>query len=178
MTGSDEHREQVLRAAFELREHLLAYARSLLGNYAAAEDAVQEAFLVVVKKHENFQEGTSLLAWCRAIVRIEVLKAKDRYHRDRSLIERVLDDSVDAAFEEFQKSRSQMDADRRRDALADCVEMLSEQAQGVLQARMADELGYPQIGERLSMSIEAVRKSLFRSKKQVRECVESKLRPI
>lgn len=178
MTGSDEHREHVLRAAFELREELLAYARSLLGNYAAAEDAVQEAFLVVVKKHENFQDGTSLLAWCRAIVRIEVLKAKDRYHRDRSLIERVLDDSVDAAFEEFQTSRLQMEADRRRDALVDCVEMLSEQAQGVLKARMADELGYPQIGERLSMSIEAVRKSLFRAKKQVRECVESKLRPV
>ena len=70
-----------------------------MGNYAAAEDAVQEAFLVVVKKHENFQEGALLLAWCRAIVRIEVLKAKDRYHRDRSLIERVLDDSVDAAFQ-------------------------------------------------------------------------------
>ncbi len=80
------HRERVLRAAFDLRPELLAYARSLLGNDVAAEDAVQEAFLVVVRKHESFQEGTSLLAWCRSIVRIEVLRAKDRYHRERSLV--------------------------------------------------------------------------------------------
>ena len=37
----------------------MAYARSLLGNYAAAEDVVQEAMLVVVKKFELFQEERS-----------------------------------------------------------------------------------------------------------------------
>ena len=39
-----------------------------------------------------------------------------------------------------------------------------------------DDLGYPQIGERVGMSLEAVRKSLFRVKKQVRACVESGMR--
>lgn len=178
MTDSNEHRERVVRAAMDLRKDLLAYARSLLGNYAAAEDVVQEAFLIVVKKHGDFQDGTSLLAWCRAIVRIEVLRAKERYHRDRSLIERVLDASIDAAFEEFQKTRLQAESDCRSDALVVCLEKLSGRAQRVLRARMADELGYPQIGERLGMSIEAVRKALFRAKKQVRECVESKLRVV
>lgn len=178
MGNPDDHREEVLRAAFELRTELLAYARSLLGNYAVAEDVVQEAFLVVVKKHDKFQDGTSLLAWCRAIVRIEVLKAQDRFHRDRSLIERVLDDSIDAAFAEFQQSRSQLEADQRKDALVGCVKKLSERAQSVLSARMADELGYPQISERLGMSIEAVRKSLFRAKKLVRECVETQMNAV
>ncbi len=176
MVDPEEHRERVLRAAFDLRADLLAYARSLLGNYAAAEDVVQEAFLVVVKKHANFDEGTSLLAWCRSIVRIEVLRAKDRYHRERSLVERVLDDAIDATFDEFQVSRSRDESDQRRDALEHCVERLSERGKRVLQARVADDLGYPQIGERLGMSVEAVRKALFRAKKQVRDCVESKLR--
>lgn len=178
MTNSDDHREKVLRAAFDLRVELLAYARSLLGNYSAAEDVIQEAFLVVVKKHESFQDGTSLLAWCRAIVRIEVLKAKERFNRDRSLIERVLDDSIDAAFAEFQETRLQADVDRRKDALAGCVSKLSDRAQRVLHARMADELGYPLIGQRVGMSVEAVRKALFRAKKQVRECVETQMRAV
>ena len=49
MDDSDQKRDRVLKAALDYRVELLAYARSLLGNYAAAEDAVQDAMLVVVK---------------------------------------------------------------------------------------------------------------------------------
>lgn len=175
MTDSDERRERILRAAFDCREDLIAYAWSLIGNYSAAEDAVQEGMLVVVKKYEQFEEGTSMLAWCRSIVRIETLRAKQRYRRERTLAERVLDDAIDAAFDEFQVSRVREDRDIRRDALGHCFEQLSERGRIVLRARFVDDLGYPQIGQRLEMTIEAVRKALFRSKKQLRECVESKV---
>ena len=174
--ADEERRDRVLRSAFECREELVAYARALLGNYAAAEDAVQEAMLVVVAKHEHFEEGSSVLAWCRSIVRIEVLRAKQRHQRERTLAQKVLDDAVDAAFEEFQSSRTSHERELRRDALAMCVAQISDRSKSVLEARFIDELGYPQIGERLSMSIEAVRKALFRVKKQVRTCVETRLR--
>ena len=154
----------------------MAYARSLLGNYAAAEDVVQEAMLVVVKKFELFQEGTSMLAWCRSIVRIEVLRAKQRHRRERSLIERLLDDAIDAAFDEFQTARRRDDVESWREALDRCFERVPERGRGVLKARFVDELSYQQIGERVGMTIEAVRKALFRLKKQVRSCVETSLR--
>lgn len=176
MANPDEHRERILRAAFDCRVELLAYARSMLGNYSAAEDVVQEAFLVVTRKYEQFQEGTSMLAWCRSIVRIEVMRARQRYHRDHSLVERILDDAIDASFHEFQESSTCDETDVRKGTMEQCVEQLSDRASGVLKARLADNLSYPQIGEKLGMSIEAVRKALFRAKKQVRDCVESKLR--
>ncbi len=175
MTESDEQRERILRAAFDCRMELIAYACSLLGNYAAAEEAVQEALLVVVKKHDQFEEGTSLLAWCRSIVRIEVLRAKQRYQRERSLVQRLLDDAIDAAFEEFQEARSREEANVRRDVVGSCLQRLPQRGQQVLKSRFVDQLAYQQIGERLQMSVEAVRKALFRCKRQVRECVESKL---
>ena len=118
------------------------------GNYSAAEDAVQEAMLVVVAKFEQFEEGTSVLAWCRSIVRIEVLRAKQRHQRERTLAKKILDDSVDAAFEEFQSSRASHERELRRDALAQCVEQISDRSKRVLESRFIDELGYPQIGER------------------------------
>ena len=155
---------------------LIAYARSLLGNYAAAEDAVQEAMLVVVKKFDQFQEGTSMLAWCRSIVRIEVLRAKQRKQRERSLAGRLLDDAIDAAFDEFQTTRRREDAESWREALERCFERVPERGQGVLRARFVDEQSYQQISERVGMTIEAVRKALFRLKKQVRSCVETSLR--
>ncbi|MCH8148761.1 MAG: sigma-70 family RNA polymerase sigma factor [Planctomycetes bacterium] len=166
----------MLKAALQYRSELIAYARSLLGDYAAAEDAVQEAMLVVVKKFDQFQEGTSMPAWCRSIVRLEVLRMKQKRQRERTLAERLLDDAIDAAFDEFQTARRRDDEEPWREALDHCLRGVPEQGQGVLKARFVDELSYQQIGERVGMTIEAVRKALFRLKKQVRYCVETSLR--
>ena len=175
MSTSDDNRDRVLKKALEHRAELTAYARSLLSNYTAAEDAVQEAMLVVVKKFEQFQEGTSMLAWCRSIVRIEVLRMKQRRQREQTLAERLLDDAIDAAFDEFQTAQRRDDAESWREALEGCLQRVSERGRRVLTARFADELSYQQIGDRLGMTLEAVRKALFRLKKQVRSCVETRL---
>ncbi len=176
MDSSDDKRDRVMKAALDCRTELIAYARSRLGNYAAADDVLQEALLVVFKKFDQFQEGTSMLAWCRSIVRIEVLRAKQRHQRERTLAERLLDDAIDAAFDEFHTARRHDDVESWRDALRGCLERVPQHGQSVLRARFADELSYQQIGERLGMTIEAVRKALFRLKRQVRSCVETSLR--
>ena len=176
MDELEAQRDRLLKQAFEYRLELVAYARSLLGSYPAAEDAVQEAMLVVVKKLEQFEEGTSMLAWCRAIVRLEVLRARQKQQREQSLARRLLDDAVDAAFDEFQTAQQSDDADTWREALERCLQRVPDRGRRVLNARFVDELGYQQIGERVSMSLEAVRKALFRLKKQVRSCVETSLR--
>lgn len=176
MTDYDAKRDRVLKAAFECRAELTAYARSLLGNYSAAEDAVQDAMLVVVKKFDQFEEGSSILAWCRSIVRLEVLQANQRRQRERTLVDRLLDDAVHAAFEEHQSIQKQADAESWHDVLKQCLERLPERGRRVLKARFEDNLGYQQIGDHVGMSLEGVRKSLFRLKKQVRSCMELNLR--
>lgn len=176
MDKPDEKTDRLLRQAFACRLQLIAYARSLLGNYSTAEDAVQEAMLVVVRKIDQFQEGTSMLAWCRAIVRLEVLKALQKTQRERTIASRLLDDAVDAAFEEFHDVYSDAQSDSWREALERCQQQLPDQARRVISARFVDELGYQQIADRIGISLEAVRKTLFRMKKQLRSCVESRLR--
>lgn len=176
MGDSDKKRDRILKVALEYRVELLAYARSLLGNYAAAEDAVQDAMLVVVKKFDQFQEGTSVLAWCRAIVRLEVLRIRQRHRRETSLSERLLDDAIDAAFAEFQTTQRGEAVQDWHEALERCLRSVPDRGRKVLQARFADELSYEQIGQQVGMRLEAVRKALFRLKKQVRSCVEISLR--
>ncbi|MDG1896313.1 MAG: sigma-70 family RNA polymerase sigma factor [Fuerstiella sp.] len=176
MNDNDAKRDRLLKEAFRYHVELLTYARSLLGSYAAAEDVVQEAMLVVVRKLDQFQEGTSMLAWCRSIVRLEVLRLKQKLHRERSLTERPLDDAVDASFDEFQSETSIDEGASFREALESCLQRVSERGQNVLKARFVDELSYEQISHRIGMTLEAVRKMLFRVKKQVRSCVETSLR--
>ena len=160
----------------DCRLELMSYARSLLGSYSAADDVVQEALLVVFKKYDQFREGTSMLAWCRSIVRIEVLRARQRQQRDRTLADCLLNDAISEAFDEFQLERRKDQAESWRDALRGCFENVPQRGQKVLTARFTDDLSYQQIGDSLGMSIEAVRKALFRLKKQIRSCVETRLR--
>ena len=176
MGDHESKKNRVVHAAFGCRTELLIYARSLLGNFAAAEDAVQEAMIVVMNKYDQFQEGTSILAWCRSIVRLEVLRAKRRYQQDMSLAQRLLDDAVDAAFDEFQINRKHDESTSRRDAIRHCLKKITDRGRAVLKSRFTDELGYKQIGDQLGMTVEAVRKALFRTKKQLHSCVESRLR--
>lgn len=176
MDDSETQRDRVLREALGCHVELLAYARSLLGNYCQAEDAVQEAMLVVMKKFSQFREGTSMLAWCRSIVRLEVLRVIQKRQRERSLTERLLDDAVHAAFEEFQTARQCEDAESWHTALKHCIERVPERGRRVLTARLVDELSYKQVAQRVGMTLEAVRKALFRLKKHLRSCVETRLR--
>ncbi len=176
MDDSGAQRDRTLKEALGCRVDLLAYARSLLGNYGEAEDAVQEAMLVVMKKFSQFREGTSMLAWCRSIVRLEVLRMLQKRQRERSLTERLLDDAVHAAFDEFQTVRLREDAESWHTALEHCIERVPDRGRRVLTARLVDELSYKQVGQRVGMTIEAVRKALFRLKKRLRSCVETRLR--
>jgi RNA polymerase sigma-70 factor (ECF subfamily) len=175
MDEAEARRERVLKEALACRIQLLAYARSLLGDYAAAEDAVQDAMLIVVRKFDQFQEGTSMLAWCRAIVRLEVLKAIQKRQRERTLADRLLEDAVDAAFEEFQEAQRREREEPQRRALELCLEGVTERGRSILRSRFVDGLSYRQIGDRVGMKLEAVRKALFRVKKRVRDCLEARL---
>ena len=80
---------------------------------------------------------------------------------------------MDAAFERHQHGGTDS---QRPDVLPDCLKRLSQEASCVLSARFADDLSYDAIGQRLDMSTEAVWKTLFRTKKQLRDCVNTRLR--
>lgn len=52
-----------------LLPNLHAFARSLSGNSAAADDLVQEAVLKAWENQDQFQEGTNIRAWLFTILR-------------------------------------------------------------------------------------------------------------
>jgi RNA polymerase sigma-70 factor, ECF subfamily len=166
--------DRILREAFRQRMALLAYAQAMLRDPGAAEDVVQEAYLVAVKKAEQFEEGTSVLSWCKAIVRLEILKHRSRRHAESKVVQQLLDDAIDTAFEKFQQADT-ADADEQRHRLKDCLQLLTSRSQQVVAARFRDNLSYQDVADKFEMHIEAVRKLLYRAKQQLRKCME--LRP-
>ncbi|MCM8535952.1 MAG: sigma-70 family RNA polymerase sigma factor [Lentisphaeraceae bacterium] len=165
---STDNRDDVLREAFACQPKLLAYAYSMLKNHATAEDVVQNAYVVIVKKYEQFQAGTSMIAWCRAIVRLQVLSYIKKQKKEVSLEDQILYDAVDAAFEEFQTGTITV----RHEYLRECIAKLPEKGRKTITLRYMEKLGYEDISSSLGMKLEAVRKSLFRVKQKLRACID------
>ena len=73
--------EVLLRAAFKYQDALVSQAFALLQDWSLAQDAVQETFIVLQKKHAEFRPGSSVFAWARQMVRYEalnILRARGR----------------------------------------------------------------------------------------------------
>ena len=162
-----DSRDRVLKEALTCQSALVAYAHALLADYAAAEDVVQNAFLVVARKHEDFAEGSSMLAWCRGIVRLEIMSHRRKRRREPAMEDRILNDAMEAAFEVHQSNES----GPRADHLRGCLEKLNGRARDLVRLRYEENTNYEQIGVALKMGLEAVRKGLLRTKQQLRQCV-------
>ena len=167
-----DSRDRVLKAALTCQSALVAYAHALLADYAAAEDVVQNAFLVVARKHDDFAEGTSMLAWCRGIVRLEILSHLRKRRREPTVEDRILNDAMEATFEAHQSDESVP----RADQLRGCLAKLNGRARDLIRLRYEENARYEQIAAALKMDLEAVRKGLLRTKQQLRECVTIRMK--
>ena len=122
---SIEKRNSVVKQALELRPMLVAYAYGLLRDYARAEDAVHEAYLVVMDKFDDFEEGTSMIAWCRTIVRFKISESIRKESRLVPLEERILNDAVENAFQTVQRDSDTHRYTGLNEALDHCVVVLT-----------------------------------------------------
>jgi RNA polymerase sigma-70 factor (ECF subfamily) len=167
---SMEHRNRVVKQALELRPMLVAYAYGLLRDHARAEDVVHEAYLVVMDKYHQFEEGTSMVAWCRTIVRFKVAEIVRKERRLVPLEQRILDDAVDSAFQLSQQDDQIRHFNELAEALAYCVERLKEDHRRLLSATYHEQLTYEELAARFHLQVETVRKRLFRIRASLRKC--------
>ena len=169
-------REQGLaRAAFEVlvREHhrsLLAFAKSLIRDGAAAEDIVQEAFMVGWRKMDRFDPSQDFGAWMRGIVRFEYL------HWIRKHREVPIDDEI---IERIENPHAQLqdrsgEHEDLMDAVRQCVTSLPDQLRETVMAVYQAGMSCPELAKRDQASESAVRKRLQRGRDFVAECLQKK----
>lgn len=164
--SNNKKREQGLaRAAFEilLREHhrsLLAFAKSLIRDTAAAEDIVQEAFMVGWRKMDRFDPTQDFGAWMRGIVRYEYLHWI-RKRKEVPIDDEILD-RIDHLHAELQDRSS--DHEDLMDAVRQCVTSLPEQLRETVVAVYQAGLSCPELATRDQASESAIRKRLQRGR--------------
>lgn len=149
---------------------LKGFILGLLPDVNRAEDVLQEVFLTLTQKADEFQPGTDFVAWARAIARIKVLQ---RFDQDRKAPRPLCAEAIEAlvaAAPEMDDSRSS-----RRQAVGKCLEEVAPTARRIIDLRYDEGLSPPEIARKLSWNVDAVHVGLAKVRKFLRECSQRRL---
>jgi RNA polymerase sigma-70 factor, ECF subfamily len=166
-------RDEVVKGALQHREALLSYAFALLRDWVRAEDAVQDAFIVVMNKWAEFTPGTSLFLWVRRIVHFKTLEAARKKRMspvEEELLARVAASMQRGLDEEIARLQR-----LKRQALQRCMSLLDPKSAGLLTGFYTESLSCENLAQLQRRSVNAVRLALSRLRKQLQDCVARRL---
>lgn len=161
--------QEVLQHFVHHQPRIKGFILALLPDFAAAEDVLQETFLVAQRKANEFRPGTHFLAWVFQIARFQVMKAQQTHHRNAERFsETVLESLAECA------PMKPWD-EHRLSLLAGCMEKLAPQSRRILDLFYQDEHRPQEIANRIGWAASAVSVALSRSRRALRECIEQQL---
>jgi RNA polymerase sigma-70 factor (ECF subfamily) len=152
---------------------LLRIAQTLTHNREEAEDAVQEAFLKVYERLDQFQENAKFSTW---LIRIAVNEALMKLRKKRTAREVSLDGDFQSdrdipptdAADWSPNPQEQYSAMEFREILIKCLLRLRPTLRIVFVLRDMEELSINETREALGLSAVAVKARLFRARLQLR----------
>ncbi len=168
MPGPD-HTTEVQQLFVQHIAALKHFVLSLLPNPSEAEDVVQEVFLTVTAKANDFQPGTNFKAWAFTIARFKVLEQLRREKRSRN---RLSDTVIEQLAAEAEDPDPGHEAAMRR-ALARCLQKLAPKSRKMIELQYEEELKPAAIANELGWDTNAVYVALSRARASLRQCLEN-----
>ena len=168
------------RDLFEIltREHIdsvRAFLLASLRDTVAAEDVLQETFLVAWRILDRYDRKLPFGPWVRGIAAKLVLNWRRKLGRSRV---HFCDDEVlgriDQGFREFALLKGDT-FDEKLDALRDCLQHLTGPQRESIRLHYEHGMHCKEIADRLGIGFEAVKKHLQRGRAQLQRCLQSKL---
>ena len=162
---------------------LYRMARSILRNDAAAEDALQSAYLNAFRSLGDFRGQSSLGTWLTRIVMNEALAlARSRKPPlqsdggDRALIGgRVIPFPAATASIDPERAMAQSQIQA---AVEHAIDEMPEDFRTVLVARVLEEMSVEETAELLGLKAETVKTRLHRARRLLRRAVEKQIGPV
>lgn len=143
---------------------------ALMPDFSRIDDVVQETFLTVTAKADDFVEGTNFLSWAFSIARFKVMEAGRRPGSREVLLDTEVIEALCAT------EMEELQSDERLRALEECKDGLAPQATRVIDLRYEHSHRPPEIAEKMGWTVNAVNVALSRARKALRECVDRKLK--
>ena len=149
---------------------ILAYIYRLVHNRHDADDLFQRTSVVLWSKFDSFQPGSNFLAWAKRIAYLQICNflrtsGRDRLRFSDEVVAKVADEPT-LPIEESQ---------RKLDALARCMKELGRGDRDLVQQAYGGEQTMKELAGTLGLAIQTIYNRLGRIRRQLFDCVASKL---
>ncbi|MFG0286876.1 MAG: sigma-70 family RNA polymerase sigma factor [Rhodopirellula sp. JB044] len=169
---NQDHPEHVARLLIKHRSSLLAFIVAVMRDFDAAEDVLQDVSVAIWESADSFEPGTNFGSWSRSIARRRIAAYwRIRSRNAQSLGEEQLEQLVDG----FEQLQSANEPEVRKKALTECLANLNPFLSRLISLRYSRQLNLAQVAEAVGRQPETVRKTLYRGRAALRECIERKL---
>jgi RNA polymerase sigma-70 factor (ECF subfamily) len=149
---------------------LYAYIFAIVQNWTDADDLYQATCLVLWRKFDSFQPGTSFFSWARQTAKIEVrvfLRRKQLpYDANEELVDALAEPTTNCPGDDAELYLASMERCRKKLSAAD---------EDLLQLRYVEALGIREIAERQERFQSNVCRSLNRIRRWLLECIQKEL---
>jgi RNA polymerase sigma-70 factor (ECF subfamily) len=149
---------------------LYGYIFAVVRNWEDADDLYQAVCLILWRKFESFQPGTSFFAWARQTARIEVSKHLREKKLPRPFSEQLVEDLAESV-----AASQDADAEPYLTALRHCKTKLPRNDEELLELHYGHELGSRQIADQLKRSQASICRSLNRIRCWLLNCVQMEI---
>ena len=152
------------------QRRLYLFILSQVSTTQDAEDILQEANVIVWSKCHQFDVTTNFFAWAAQIATYEVLKFRQRRHRDKL---RFSDEFVEAVSRDVLERSEELE--RRRTALELCLQKLKSDDRALIHRRYQPGERGKHVAADLGRPANSVYQSLGRIRKTLLECIQRRL---
>jgi len=145
---------------------------AILADFSAVDDVLQETFLTVTRKAEEFERGTNFTAWVATIARFHALDWRRKKGRMATGLSEDVVERLCAIPEALPSTEI---ADRELSALEHCLSLLSGKMRQAVELRYREGHKPAEIARRLGWTPEAIYVALSRARAALRACIDDKL---
>lgn len=152
------------------QRRLYLFILAQVSNSQDADEVLQETNLIIWSKYHKFDITTNFFAWSAQIATYEVLKFRQRRHREKL---RFTDEFVDAVSREVLERSDELE--QRRSALELCLQKLRPDDRKLIHRRYQPGERGKFVAEDLGRPANSVYQSLGRIRRTLLECIQRRL---
>lgn len=150
-----------------LQDKLFRLAYGIVREQAEAEDILQDVFLKLWSKRNEWKYIENLEAYCFRVTKNTALdKLASINVRKTGIIDPEKENLV---FVDNRSPYTEMERKEQRSAIDRCIEVLSENQRSVFVLREIEGMSYREIAEALAISEDLVKISLHRARQKMKE---------
>lgn len=161
--------------AEQFRPMLLSFLTTLSGDSHVAEDLVQETLIAAQESLDRFDKKGNFGAWLRGIARNKLLEHRRVVARRKLVVDSQVVDGVEDVYSMFDEPRTDLWSDRLS-VMNDCIAELQKGTRQVVESIYQKGETTPATALAMGLSAAAVGQRLSRARKQIRQCVQRRLK--